>query len=284
MGGGIDERDFYHAFREYDVKMRGWIHNLKPGESAFDNPDPKLRPHRIINGELVENTKKTRDKYTRQVWDRFVQCVHTRNDQLAAQNTVHPEQDRVFSVRELMEMMTVPRDFKWVGKSLAQLNALTVEEKRKIYREHEVNMRQCLGEAVPTEIMRQIASKVKQHFLHDHQTPLQLNALIAERGLDDAGKLNAFIEKNPCELPISALMRVAELCNARREENEAYYTNKFIVGDIMGYLPDFGKEAIRILEPSVGVGNFPRARISSATLPGFAIAREDFLSGLQRGS
>lgn len=254
--GEIDAKDFYHAFREYDIEMRPWIHDLKEGESAFENKDPKKRPHRIVDGVIVENIKKTRDKYTRQRWDRFVQCVHTRNDQLAAQNTVHPEQDRVFSVRELMTMMTIPREFKWVDKSLEQLNSLSDTEKKAVYRSNEVNMRQCLGEAVPTEIMRQIAAKIKQHFLHDRQTPLQLNSIIVEHGLDNSDSLKQFVEKNACGLSVAALMRVAELCNAKREENEAFYTNKFIVGDIMGYLPDFGKDSIRILEPSVGVGNF----------------------------
>ena len=35
----ISNDDFYHAFRTYSPKMRRWIHDLKEGESAFDNPD-----------------------------------------------------------------------------------------------------------------------------------------------------------------------------------------------------------------------------------------------------
>ena len=112
--GEIDPDDFYHAFRTYDVKMREWIHGLKESQSAFDNEDPNKRPHRVVNGNIVYNVRKTRDKYTRQPWDRFAQCVHTRNDQLAAQNTIHPVDDRVFSIRELMDLMTVPREFKWI--------------------------------------------------------------------------------------------------------------------------------------------------------------------------
>ena len=51
-------------------------------------------------------------------------------------------------------------------------------------------------------------------------------------------------------------MRVTELCNAQREKNAAFYTNKFIVNEIMGRLPVFNKDEIRILEPSVGAGSF----------------------------
>lgn len=254
--GQISDNDFYHAFRTYDEKMRSWIHNLNEGESAFDNVNPMCRPHKFVDGVRVENIKKNRDKYTRQKWDRFIQCVHTRNDQLAAQNTIHPDEDRVFSIRELMEMMTIPRDFKWIPMGLRELNALTLEEKRRIYKKHETNIRQCLGEAVPTEIIHQIAAGIKRQLLDRKQSPTQLNTIIEENHLVKENRLLAFVKENPLELSVSALMRIAELCNAKREENEAYYTNKFIVNDIMNYLPDFGKQSIRILEPSVGVGNF----------------------------
>lgn len=254
--GEISEKDFYHAFRTYDERMRSWIHSLREGESAFDNADPACRPHKIVNGARVENIKKNRDKYTRQRWDRFIQCVHTRNDQLAAQNTVHPVEDRVFSIRELMEMMTIPPTFKWVPMELQALNALPIEEKRRLYKRHETNIRQCLGEAVPTEIVRQIAVGIKRQLHNRRQSPGQLNRVIEENHLTESEALHTFIDNNPLDLSVSALMRIAELCNARREENEAFYTNKFIVNEIMNYLPDFGKPAIRILEPSVGVGNF----------------------------
>lgn len=254
--GQISDDDFYHAFRTYATHMRPWIHDLHEGESAFGNADPERRPHRMVGGERVENVKKNRDKYTRQKWDRFVQCVHTRNDQLAAQNTIHPEEDRVFSIRELMRMMTVPHDFRWMPMDLRELNALPLEEKRRVYKAHETNIRQCLGEAVPTEIVRQIAVGIKRQLHNRKQSPAQLNRVIEERQLTDTANLTAFVADNPLDLSISALMRIAELCNARREENEAFYTNKFIVNDIMNCLPEFGKPSLRILEPSVGVGNF----------------------------
>ena len=105
--------------------MRAWIHDLKEGESAFDNTDIEKRPHQIKDGKIVENTRKNADKYTRQFWDKVGPCVHTRNDQLASQNTIHPKDDRVFSIRELMRMMTIPESFKWVVMSLEELNSLS---------------------------------------------------------------------------------------------------------------------------------------------------------------
>ena len=254
--GQISDQDFYHAFRTYDEGMREWIHDLLEGESAFDNADADNRPHRIVNGVRVENIQKNRDKYTRQKWNRFVQCVHTRNDQLAAQNTIHPVEDRVFSIRELMKMMSVPTEFKWMPFQVDELNALPESEKRRLYRVHETNIRQCLGEAVPTEVIRQIAATIRVALSDKNQTAAQMSRIISQYDLFDVGKLGAFVSENPLGLSIGALTRIAELCNSKREENEAFYTNKFMVNEIMNYLPDFGKPVINILEPSAGVGNF----------------------------
>ena len=254
--GEIWDNDFYHAFRTYKVEMRSWIHDLKEGESAFDNADPTKRPHKVVDGKIVENSRKNRDKYTRQPWDRFVQCIHTRNDQLAAQNTIHPEQDRVYSIRELMKMMTIPVEFRWVNKTLSELNALSDHDKRKVYRENEVNIRQCIGEAVPTEIMRQIAAKIKEKLRQNRCDALETNKIIAEYSLDERTNLCDFLKGNPLNLDIASLMRITELCNARREKNAAFYTNKFLVNEIMGKLPTISKSEIRILEPSVGAGSF----------------------------
>ena len=59
--GEICVDDFYHAFRTYKPEMREWIHDLKEGESAFDNADPAKRPHRVVDGKIVENIRKNRD-------------------------------------------------------------------------------------------------------------------------------------------------------------------------------------------------------------------------------
>lgn len=252
----ISNNDFYHAFRIYKSNMRDWIKDLKEGQSAFDNENPKNRPHRIIDGIRVENVKKARDKYTRQPWDRFIQCIHTRNDQLAAQNTLHPEQDRVFSIRELMKMMTIPEDFKWMELDVNELNKLPLNEKRAMYKTHEMNIRQCIGEAVPSEIFRQIAEKINGVLPLKKYESMETNKIINQYELINRKNLERFLSENPLKLGITTLMRITELCNAKREENAAFYTNKFIVNEIMDYLPTFSKKEIRILEPSVGAGGF----------------------------
>lgn len=160
--GEISDDDIYHAFREYPNEMRDWIHDLKEGESAFDNEDINKKPHKIVNGEFVLNARKNADKYTRQYWDKVGPCVHTRNDLLGSQNTIHPSDDRVFSIRELMLMMTVPKEFKWSEYDLDYLNSLSFEEKKKYLKKEEIKIRQSLGEAVPTIIFWQIARNIQK--------------------------------------------------------------------------------------------------------------------------
>ena len=254
--GEICPTDFYHAFRTYPEEMRCWIHDLKEGESAFDNEDELKRPHKIVDGKIVPNIQKNGDKYTRQYWDKVAPCIHTRNDQLASQNTVHPEEDRVFSIRELMNIMTIPSDFKWVDKSLEELNGLPEKSKKALLKKEEIKIRQSIGEAVPTEIFFQIACNIRDFMEQEHFTNAMINKAIEEYKLEDAEKLIDFIMQNPLNLGSASLARIAELTNSKRENNAAYYTNKFIVNEIYKQLPDFEKDEINVLEPSVGVGNF----------------------------
>lgn len=160
--GEICPNDIYHAFRKYTPEMRRWIECLKEGESAFDNLDKSRLPHYYKNGVKILTKNGNSDKYTRQVWNKVAPCVHTRNDILASQNTVHPVDDRVFSIRELMRMMSIPAEFKWTKLTTDQLNYLSFEDKQKYYTQNDINIRQSIGEAVPTEIFRQIANKIKQ--------------------------------------------------------------------------------------------------------------------------
>jgi DNA (cytosine-5)-methyltransferase 1 len=236
--------------------MRAWVSQLAEGQSAFENKDIRRVPHRVVGGKIVVNQRKNGDKYRRQFWDKVGPCVHTRNDQLASQNTVHPADDRVFSIRELMRMMTVPDDFRWVGMDLDQLNALPCAEKRIFLKKHEMNIRQSLGEAVPTEIFRNIAAKIRIELTKLQLKDSDIKNIIKGYGITDAQTLVSFVKGNPMKLGFSALARVAELANAKRAEQEAYFTNKTLITEITKSLPNFSGNTIKILEPSVGVGNF----------------------------
>lgn len=254
--GQIDEEDIYHSFRPYPEYMRAWISGLKEGQSAFDNAEDERKPHQVIDGKIVINQRKNGDKYRRQFWDKVGPCIHTRNDQLASQNTIHPSDDRVFSIRELMHMMTVPEAFRWTDDEPAALNALPVGEKRAFLKKEEIRIRQSLGEAVPTAVFQQIARKMKAALATPPLTTAQINRIVEERSFADTAQLVAFIERNPLGLSVSALSRIAELSNTKRTDNAAFCTSKPVITAILRALPETAGDTVRILEPSVGVGNF----------------------------
>ena len=254
--GEYDDNDFFHSFREYPKMMRKWISDLKPGEGAFENNAPEKIPHRVIDGEIVFNKAKNADKYTRQEFNKVAPCIHTRNDQLASQNTVHPIDDRVFSIRELMEMMTIPSDFKWTVESLEELNSLSIEDKKKMSKKTEMNIRQSIGEAVPTSIFRQIAKKIKENIFRKSLKDREILDFIDNKKLEDISNLTNFLKDNIDTYTESTILRIIEMANTKRQTHSAFYTNRFIVEHIIEDLPEFEKDEITIVEPSVGAGNF----------------------------
>lgn len=200
--------------------------------------------------------KKNGDKYTRQCWDKVAPCIHTRNDIMASQNTVHPTDNRVFSIREVMMMMSVPDSFQWSDIPFDELNRLDSKSKKAFLKKEEMNIRQNLGEAVPTVIFKQIAKKIRQAMAKNEYTDMEIEQIIKRNGLTDPQNLVSFISSKK-SLGFPFLSKVAELANSHREDNAAYYTRQDICYAIIKNLPDFDDiSELSILEPSIGVGNF----------------------------
>lgn len=255
--GEIWDEDIYHNFRSYDPKMESWIENIKEGQSAFDNTEPNRLPHTIKDGVRVFNAQKNGDKYTRQYWDKVPPCIHTRNDIMASQNTVHPVDNRVFSIREVMLMMSVPNEFQWSEIPFDQLNALPLADKKAFLKKEEMNIRQNLGEAVPTVIFKQVAHNIRTIDASNNLEESGIESIISKNNLTNQDNLLRFIQ-NETSYNFAVLSKIAELANAQRENNAAYYTRQDICYSIIKNLPelkDLGPD-VRILEPSVGVGNF----------------------------
>lgn len=147
--GEVSE-DVLHGFRPYDERMRPWITVLAEGESAFDNTDPLLRPHRVIDGVVVPNKRGAADKYKRLVWDEPAKCIHTRNDALSSQNTAHPADDRVLSIREVMLLMGLDDGYRWFPADMSRDEIIAALPRRASL------IRRCLGEAVPASVTRAI--------------------------------------------------------------------------------------------------------------------------------
>ena len=255
--GQIDKNDIFHSFREYDKRMESWIKGLKEGESAFANKDPKRIPHKILGNEIIYNKNGNADKYRRCFWNRPGACIHTRNDILASQSTIHPEDNRVFSIRELMRMMSIPDNFKWSDVPEEKLNNMSESEKRAFLSKSELNIRQSIGEAVPTRTFQTIGKNIKEFLLNNKLDKKSIKLLISEHSLTDPKRLLEFIKDNINKYNFTELSKLSELANSQRLKNAAYYTSQDICFTIVNDLPDakyFNR--IDILEPSVGSGNF----------------------------
>ena len=249
--------DIFHSFREYDKRMLPWIENLKEGQSAFENTDKLRIPHKIINGEIVLNQSKNGDKYARWYWDKEGPCVHTRNDILSSQNTVHPRDNRVFSIRELSRMMSIPENFQWSNVNVYDLNKLSFVEKKHFLKKEELNIRQCLGEAVPTGVFESIAKKIK--FVSDYFAinSVKISNIVNKYDLSNTNKLIDFIDCNYTVYSLYDLLLIAEHANSDRQNTAAYFTGKDIAYSVVKDLPNLKKKKkIKILEPAVGIGNF----------------------------
>jgi DNA (cytosine-5)-methyltransferase 1 len=255
--GDIDESDIFHNFRPYPKHMLAWIDGLREGESAFDNKDIKKKPHQIIDGRIIINKQKNGDKYRRCYWDKPGYCIHTRNDLFASQMTIHPCDNRVFSIRELMILMSIPYDFRWSDKSLEDLNKLPLEEKKQFLKKEELNIRRTIGESVPTIIFKRIAANIKNVTAKTIIAEKDARKIILKHKLDNFDNLYSFIETNLTQRGWQELLKISELANSSRLDNAAYYTSQDICFSMINDLPAFEKQdTICILEPSVGLGSF----------------------------
>ena len=156
--GQRDKEDFLHFARQFPIEQLEWIKNTKEGQSSFDQPLEFQPGHYDKHGNKVVNKGAYMgNKYRRLTWDKVCSCIHTRNDVLSSQDTIHPSDNRVLSIRELMRVMTIPTTFHWTDYD----DSVTIDNADDYLKANELNIRRCIGEAVPTQIMKSVSSKVK---------------------------------------------------------------------------------------------------------------------------
>ncbi len=235
--GQLGKDDAWHFYRTFDKSMLPWIKNLKEGESAFDNKDKNKRPHKIVDGKIIEHSNKMTNKYKRMFWDKIPPCVHTRSDVLAAQYTIHPSDNRVLSISELRNLLNIPTNFKFTELSDKQLLKLSIEEREKYIKKNELNIRRVIGEAVPFNIFDSIAKNI-----------IKSEDIESEFRDIESNKVNSF----------EGLGRKYELKNANQKNEGAYYTPQSVVFDIIEETFKNIKldRKIIVLEPSIGTANF----------------------------
>ena len=153
--GQRDKEDFLHFARQFPIEQLEWIKNTKEGQSSFDQPLEFQPGHYDKHGNKVVNKGAYMgNKYRRLTWDKVCSCIHTRNDVLSSQDTIHPSDNRVLSIRELMRVMTIPTTFHWTDYD----DSVTIDNADDYLKANELNIRRCIGEAVPTQIMRSVSS------------------------------------------------------------------------------------------------------------------------------
>ena len=237
---GEMSNDVYHFFREYPRYMEEWISHIAEGESAFNNED-EYKPYKIENGEkVILKGAHLGNKFRRLFWDKPGACIATRNDQLASQDTIHPSDNRVLSIRELMRLMTIPDDFKWTLQDVNELT--TIELKKAFLKENELNIRRCIGEAVPTHIMQTIAHNVKE-------------MIAFQRYIEDYyASSGALCDNSSSSFYIRAFNYEMSIDDAK--ETGSFYTPQTVVYEALSKVDFSKKSAVKILEPSVGMGAF----------------------------
>lgn len=236
---GRDAADPLHFARPFPEYMLPWIDNLAEGESAFSNSEDR-KPYKIdkdgrrvtLKGAYMGN------KYRRLRWDRPCACITTRNDQLASQDTIHPSDNRVLSIRELMRLMSIPDSFRWTDSD----EDLTPESLPQYLKDHELNIRRCIGEAVPTRIIESIAANIKTLLEFDSFVTDYFNGRSPEADRDNF-YINTFI-------------REQALDSAAARKNGVFYTPQSVVFNAVKHVAPPVGGTVRILEPAVGLGAF----------------------------
>lgn len=239
--GEHDPNDLYHFFREYPRHMEAWISELAEGQSAFENTDPERRPYQLDKegNRIINKGAYMGNKYRRLYWDKPCSCITTRNDQLASQDTIHPCDNRVLSIRELMRLMTIPDIFQW-----APINAKDVTDYKAFLKKYELNIRRCIGEAVPTEIIYQIAKNINtlldyEDFVEAYEDS-DLSVHLANIELRNNFYIDTFLKEQQIE---------------DANKTGSFYTSQFVVYEALNSI-SIDKPIIRILEPAVGLGAF----------------------------
>ena len=239
--GEKDSHDILHFARPFPEYQREWIHNLHEGESAFDNEEAS-KPYKLdADGNRVElKGSYMGNKYRRLYWDKPCACIATRNDQLASQDTIHPTDDRVLSIRELMHLMTIPDTFQWTNYD----NLVTPANSDEYLANNELNIRRCIGEAVPTHIVSDMAENIRilleyDNFVSDYQKEF-LQTYLKDEMYTNNFYIDTFLKEQLIE-------------NAK--DSGSFYTPQCVVYHTIKNI-NISKDRIRILEPSVGLGAF----------------------------
>lgn len=256
-----DANDPLHFARPFPEYMLEWIRDLKEGETAFDNPDDK-KPYQLDkNGNRVINKGAYMgNKYRRLFWDKPGACIATRSDVMSSQDTIHPCDNRVLSIRELMTLMTIPNTFHWTEHD----DELTVDNSDQYLKENEGNIRRCIGEAVPTHIGYTIANKIntmlayEESFQDGEMIPIANNAYCESHGYRGFAMEPQDVFNNICSLSPDAEDLTVEV-----ESVSSFVT---FVPMFVSYFSQANSISIDVIERGKGDGKLIKSLIKKFNL------------------
>ena len=94
-----------------------------------------------------------------------------------------------------MKLMSIPDSFRWSSIPEVELNNFSSIEKRNFLKKEEINIRQSIGEAVPTIIFRQIAQHIKKFMQKKVLGDKEVKEIIQSDSLGEMKNLKIFINK-----------------------------------------------------------------------------------------
>ena len=139
-----------------------------------------------------------------------------------------------------MKLMSIPDSFKWTSND----HMVTPNNSDEYLKRNELNIRRCIGEAVPTHIIEDIASKATimldfEDFVNNY------NEKLVDEYLKNKQLTNNFY--------IYTFLKEQQIENAK--QSGAFYTPQCVVYDALKDI-NTQKDVVHILEPAVGLGAF----------------------------
>ena len=163
-----DEKDIFHHVPVLSEKHYSWIANIpvNSGKSAWMNAcehcgssatpmfeirciacgkDIKVRPHITEKDGSIRSIKGFKTSYKRIDPNGLSSAITTNTNAFSSDNKLHPDQNRVLSVRECMLIQNIPNSFVWPNKIFYKSMHL---------------IREMVGEALPPLVSYQLAREL----------------------------------------------------------------------------------------------------------------------------
>lgn len=128
-----------------------------------------------------------------------------------------------------MLMMSIPKTFQWSNTSTEKLNKMSFIEKKMFLRKEKLNIRHCIGEAVPTGVFDNIAKKIKDVLNQKLLSTTEIKNIIKQEKLNDTESLISFIKTEYKNLGLENIFQIAEYANSNRQENAAFLHAKTLL-------------------------------------------------------